>query len=837
MFQNRAKDSAYTNKYAMLMSTHLQDISNFSTDGSPCVFVSGKKQNLGEITNCNMALCKAFGYSKKELLGRNIKSLMPKIIGEHHDKFIQRNLDRIKISCCTTVAHDVSTFGLHKTKYIFPVSIKLQCTPNLLNEMHYVSKIKLDKKHISNSIAFLLLNRRREVLEITSSCVQMLNISHSTLNNFIIDMNIIIPGLTKKDVFQNCLQKAGSHVTVFHPSNEHRQRSDEAIFKDEVEVLPKGEIGTEYHCRIQELSYDPVGRIGYVLKLENISEGTINTTLPKMVKNPMFQFTYCEDLNIFVRELREDETSRYNHQNSSSLSQVLSVNSHESGYSKGGGHSHRRDLSEIPADKFKQLSLCSGMSAGFSGGKRNRKADTKSLYASHFQRRKPKTEFLEPPPTPQLERKNSFLSVYSEHTSKTKSKHSSYYEALLPKYKQLSKFVGDDTGTKNLVKVIEHQVMYGEGVKTYRLIDGDYIEIAEENYSQLLAKEIDAPQLFIGEGRRNIEKRKEEEYKLWRSRLRTKNDLCRLINETPYPLSVNVIKPFTIICIGILSVLLIAEYAYTRYRLQDILTATDTLGESYSLKHLLLRLWYDSRELFLLSGGVYNIFHKAYNSTQTYTSYLKAQIDSNSYTANLLVESLSGTRFSFTDTESAFLEDALSPMYLYTNTTPLTYTVTNYTIYQALLIGIESFSKIGKLTSTDFSTAHWLLYTSVDSLYTTLISDLQVLFNIFLDLLSRLSITSDAIDYLILSLSSFDLFICLLAGWILSKFIERYEDKIMHVFLELPRKYMIVLNAQCENFVSELQVFFNAQYFDRMQRITIKRQKKVTRTRKKQQQK
>ncbi len=39
----RAKDSAYSNKYSNVFTTHLQDISNFSTDGSSCVFMSGDK--------------------------------------------------------------------------------------------------------------------------------------------------------------------------------------------------------------------------------------------------------------------------------------------------------------------------------------------------------------------------------------------------------------------------------------------------------------------------------------------------------------------------------------------------------------------------------------------------------------------------------------------------------------------------------------------------------------------------------------------------------------------------------------------------------------------------
>ena len=172
----------------------------------------------------------------------------------------------------------------------------------------------------------------------------------------------------------------------------------------------------------------------------------------------------------------------------------------------------------------------------------------------------------------------------------------------------------------------------------------------------------------------------------------------------------------------------------------------------------------------------------------------------------MLVESLSGHSFPFTDSEIFTIGNSSTQMYLYANTAVTTYTVANYTIYQALLIDIEAFSKLGKFAMGDIPPAKWLLSMAVDSLYSSLLYGLQSLFDIFLNLLFRLSVTSDLIDYFILFLSSFDLFICLAIGWILSRFIQRYEEKIMHVFLELPRKYMIYLNAQCENFISELQV-------------------------------
>ncbi len=172
---------------------------------------------MGYIKNCNLAFCKLFGYFKKELVGANIKVIMPELISEHHDKFLTRNLDNIKISCCTLTTQDLNTLALHKNRYIFPISIKLLSTPNLLNDMQYIAKVKIDKKMITSSICYLLLDKKGHVTAISSSCVSMLHISTYTIANYIVDMNVMAPTLFRKDLPYNCFHKSGSALKVFHP--------------------------------------------------------------------------------------------------------------------------------------------------------------------------------------------------------------------------------------------------------------------------------------------------------------------------------------------------------------------------------------------------------------------------------------------------------------------------------------------------------------------------------------------------------------------------------------------------------------------------------------------
>ena len=116
--------------------------------------------------------------------------------------------------------------------------------------------------------------------------------------------------------------------------------------------------------------------------------------------------------------------------------------------------------------------------------------------------------------------------------------------------------------------------------------------------------------------------------------------------------------------------------------------------------------------------------------------------------------------------------------------------------------------KISKLDPAEYKKSEYLLDTAIDSIYSSLIDANDVLISIFFKLLGSLSIPSDVIDYMIVSLSAFDLLLCLVVDIIFIKFISKYHMKVMNTLLEVPRRYIIFLNGQCENYIAELQVIF-----------------------------
>ncbi len=81
------------------------------------------------------------------------------------------------------------------------------------------------------------------------------------------------------------------------------------MFKEDIEVMKRGDEMTEFHCYLTELNYEPVGHIGYLVRLDAQVEEVNLSGLHMANKAPRFQFQYLEDRNRFTRDIIDDEGS------------------------------------------------------------------------------------------------------------------------------------------------------------------------------------------------------------------------------------------------------------------------------------------------------------------------------------------------------------------------------------------------------------------------------------------------------------------------------------------------------------------------------------------------
>ena len=156
------------------------DVNSYAQDGTPCVYISGEQDRLGIVNQCNMSLCKIFGYMKKDdILNKNIKILQPKTYSEHHDEFlnvtIQKAADQIS-------SRERQIFGKHFSGYVFPLWLQIKNLPSLLSGRQFVATFKVEKTGVNKTAAYLLFSKERELVDVSPACLQLLGISHDSLH-------------------------------------------------------------------------------------------------------------------------------------------------------------------------------------------------------------------------------------------------------------------------------------------------------------------------------------------------------------------------------------------------------------------------------------------------------------------------------------------------------------------------------------------------------------------------------------------------------------------------------------------------------------------------------
>lgn len=96
-----------------------QDIEiDVAAEGMGVVLCSDNPSNLGEILQANPAAIRAYGYTRKELIGKNVAMLCPEPIQSMHDAHI---LNYLRTGKETIMNTSRTLFSLHRAGHIFPV--------------------------------------------------------------------------------------------------------------------------------------------------------------------------------------------------------------------------------------------------------------------------------------------------------------------------------------------------------------------------------------------------------------------------------------------------------------------------------------------------------------------------------------------------------------------------------------------------------------------------------------------------------------------------------------------------------------------------------------------
>ena len=118
----RAKDATNVkNNYydgGMNVLDDVNDIQAMSSDGTPCIYVSGDLDKIGMITQSNAGATRIFGYTAFEIKNHNVERLMPDMYAKNHSKVLE---DALMKGSENIPNKERLVFAKHKSGYVFPV--------------------------------------------------------------------------------------------------------------------------------------------------------------------------------------------------------------------------------------------------------------------------------------------------------------------------------------------------------------------------------------------------------------------------------------------------------------------------------------------------------------------------------------------------------------------------------------------------------------------------------------------------------------------------------------------------------------------------------------------
>ena len=111
--------------------------------GTVIITITVTPRDIGSITNASFETMRLLGYRHKELKGKNVRTLMPKILQDNHDSFLQNYFETAKAKIL-----EVQRIVLAKDKdgYVVICKILVKAIPNLKRNLTFVGFLrKLDE--------------------------------------------------------------------------------------------------------------------------------------------------------------------------------------------------------------------------------------------------------------------------------------------------------------------------------------------------------------------------------------------------------------------------------------------------------------------------------------------------------------------------------------------------------------------------------------------------------------------------------------------------------------------------------------------------------------------
>ena len=148
------------------------------------IIISSKIENIGNILNISLSACNLFGFTKEEIIGKNINILIPEIFQKIHTNLLINKSNEISHKIINEGKKQVfnkimDQFGIDKARYLIPITMKMY---NLNNEKGEFSFISSFKSFYEDDICYVLTNKFFQIQYFTVNSIRFLGLNGESVN-------------------------------------------------------------------------------------------------------------------------------------------------------------------------------------------------------------------------------------------------------------------------------------------------------------------------------------------------------------------------------------------------------------------------------------------------------------------------------------------------------------------------------------------------------------------------------------------------------------------------------------------------------------------------------
>lgn len=143
-----------------------EELSKFA---SPIIFISGMKvgpahqDDFCRIVNINNAASLVFGFSKTELIGKKIETLMSDIYANLHDRFVSNYISSMK---GLMINKERFVMAKHKSKYLVPLTIYIKAVEDVsMQTLHFMAFLRPEK--MTSCKGYILISDSGSIVDIS----------------------------------------------------------------------------------------------------------------------------------------------------------------------------------------------------------------------------------------------------------------------------------------------------------------------------------------------------------------------------------------------------------------------------------------------------------------------------------------------------------------------------------------------------------------------------------------------------------------------------------------------------------------------------------------------